>query len=407
MRKILFIFITFIMSLFACQVFAQSNEINFTNGSVMNAPSSNSQFTHSSSINDGITVSAQNLDYILDSGHLAYMEAPSNPNIVFYNETPQTTSTTPLNVTNATIGVTANVGIPSAYIRQVGYKISSTPPTDENGPFNIIYTSTTAESQKLQTVTVSHDNVVFNSSINYIQWYAQYAQVSGTDPGTSTGNTATYIIYIATDLASSVTILQPKAVASAKPQITANVRSKVGFSPTDTLKVEIAQGPSYLSVFYSTTVSPSDSGIFNNEGVLNYTYDGSPLSSGSSYKMTITYTGSDLVPVSSSETFKVNSEAISDLLPFPSPYNPKKGKMRIRFVLDEDSNITINIYDRAGKFVSKVVDSQRYSAGVNYADWYGKSYSNDGLANGVYICEIIAKGSKENRRYTSFAILRK
>lgn len=82
--------------------------------------------------------------------------------------------------------------------------------------------------------------------------------------------------------------------------------------------------------------------------------------------------------------------------------------MTIRFMIDKQAFVTVNIYDRAGKLVSSVIDSVSKSAGENKVSWNGKSYSGDNLANGVYICEIIMKsGGKENKRYKSFAILRK
>jgi flagellar hook assembly protein FlgD len=107
-------------------------------------------------------------------------------------------------------------------------------------------------------------------------------------------------------------------------------------------------------------------------------------------------------------TFSIDSKPIAQLLPYPSPYNPNSDKsMKIKYVLNEAASVTINIYDRSGKFISKVLDEFSGLAGTNYAEWDVRSYTGDSIANGIYICEIIANNGKENRRYRSFAILRK
>jgi len=106
--------------------------------------------------------------------------------------------------------------------------------------------------------------------------------------------------------------------------------------------------------------------------------------------------------------FTTVGSGISKLTPYPSPYNSNSGKpFKIKYAIDEDCDVSINIYDRAGKLVSKVLSKENRSAGEHDEVWNAKSYSGDSLANGVYICEIITKGSKENRRYSSFAIIRK
>ncbi len=119
-----------------------------------------------------------------------------------------------------------------------------------------------------------------------------------------------------------------------------------------------------------------------------------------------TKVGEDSVIGSDSVTFKALGGGVADVLTYPSPFNPKKERIKIRYLLAKDSSVTIKIYDKAGKFVAKVIQSQSRNAGVNEDEWDGRNYAGDSLATGPYICEVIAKGSNgENRRYTAFALV--
>ncbi len=107
-------------------------------------------------------------------------------------------------------------------------------------------------------------------------------------------------------------------------------------------------------------------------------------------------------------TFKALSGGVADILTYPSPFNPNKEKIKIRYLLGKDSRVTIRLYDKAGKIVCKLVDNVNNKAGTNEVEWDGKNYAGDTLATGAYIVEIIAKASDgEHRRYTALAIVGK
>ncbi len=102
--------------------------------------------------------------------------------------------------------------------------------------------------------------------------------------------------------------------------------------------------------------------------------------------------------------FKVISDGVAKVVTYPSPFNPKKQKVKIKYVLAKKSNVTIRLYDKAGKVVCKLVDGEERSAGTNEEEWNGRNYAGETLATGAYIVEIIA-GS--DRRYTALAIVGK
>jgi len=73
-------------------------------------------------------------------------------------------------------------------------------------------------------------------------------------------------------------------------------------------------------------------------------------------------------------------------------------------LLAKDSRVTIRLYDKAGKVVCKLIQSEPRSAGTNEEEWDGRNYAGETLATGAYIVEIIANG---DRRYTALAIVGK
>lgn len=387
MKKIIHIIFLFVFLSFPVALYAQSygNDIAVTSGGSVDAASDNGKYLNSSSINEGIALNQKSFDYRLDSGLLASILI-SNPDIVFYDFIP-TSSDTISSVYNVPIGVT--VQTKSGTIRKVGYRISQTPPDSESGNFKYVYeNSGTDNIVSVSTIVFSG----FHSGKNYIQWYAQ-------NNANEDGNTTTHIVYVG-GAGRQLEILQPKGTSSDKPQIQATIFSPYSFGESS-VTIKMCSGSSTSTVL---NVENGTGKIV--DGVLDYKYGGNALSEGQ-YTVWIEVVDSS-GSMSAVSTFMVSRDPIPELLPYPSPYNPKKGLMNIKFSIADQASVTINIYDRSGKLVSQVLDSVTKPSGANKVTWNAKSYAGDNLANGVYICEIITKsGGKENKRYKSFAILRK
>ena len=125
------------------------------------------------------------------------------------------------------------------------------------------------------------------------------------------------------------------------------------------------------------------------------------LEEGKEYRIEIEFSA---IYDSISLEFKAISGGVANILTYPSPFNPNKEKIKIRYLLAKTSNVTIRLYDKAGKVVCKLVDGEERSAGTNEEEWDGRNYAGETLATGAYIVEIIA-GS--DRRYTALAIVGK
>jgi hypothetical protein len=238
--------------------------------------------------------------------------------------------------------------------------------------------------------------------VNYIQWCAHNTvDIDGLKSG--------IFIVCVNNKGKYIKIIQPGQIASPKPKIEAEVCSPHGLDRSN-ITIQLFPGNSTNTTsIYNTTGRQGRSIFKDDKEFIDLTYDGIPLTDKEQYTLSVKFIdnrGNFIGP--QVVTFSVDSDPIAQLLPYPSPYNPNSGKpMKIKYILAEAASVTINIYDRAGKFISKVTDKSSGIEGANYAEWNVRSYAGDILANGIYICEIITNNGKENRRYRSFAILRK
>ncbi|MDR1474359.1 MAG: hypothetical protein LBS38_01545 [Endomicrobium sp.] len=368
-------------------------DISLSNGGQLNQ---NSSYQHMSSINNGITFpEIQTFNYTISAGVVTSFVF-SNNNISFDNLTLNNAplisgSTVPAN----TVSIGATVTTANGFIRDIGYAVSQD--LSNMGNFTVIYNNGNSE----QTVTFSTTTDKLKKGINYIQLCAHNTlDADGLKSGIFTvyvNNTDEYI-----------KIIEPGPIASRNPKIKAALYSAYGVDELNVI-VQLFQGKSTNTAsIYNTT----GHGHFIHEDgqeFLCFTYDGRSLRDKEQYTLSVGFTdnkGNFVGP--QVVTFSVDNDPIAQLLPYPSPYNPNSGKpMKIKYILAEAASVTINIYDRAGKFISKVTDKSSGTEGANYAQWNARSYAGDSLANGIYICEIIANNGKENRRYRSFAILKK
>ena len=69
---------------------------------------------------------------------------------------------------------------------------------------------------------------------------------------------------------------------------------------------------------------------------------------------------------------------------------------------------SINIYDVAGRLVRELIRDKR-DVGKILEQWDGKDFAGRNLAQGVYICEVVAvpDGGSEERRYRNIAIFKR
>jgi flagellar hook assembly protein FlgD len=77
-----------------------------------------------------------------------------------------------------------------------------------------------------------------------------------------------------------------------------------------------------------------------------------------------------------------------------NPFNPR---VTIPFELREDANVTLSVYDVAGRLVKTLV-SEWMQRGAHTASWDGRSVSGAQASSGVYFCRLRAGGFSETRK---------
>ena len=81
---------------------------------------------------------------------------------------------------------------------------------------------------------------------------------------------------------------------------------------------------------------------------------------------------------------------VSGLLPVPSPFDPTKGPLTIRFNLSGEAEVEVLVYAVSEKLVRRL--RVRGRPGVNFVRWDGRNEKGHLVANGVYVVRVIARG---------------
>jgi hypothetical protein len=91
------------------------------------------------------------------------------------------------------------------------------------------------------------------------------------------------------------------------------------------------------------------------------------------------------------KTVRVESAilTVSEVHAYPNPFNPEDGDVNIVFNLSKSSEVTVRVYDFAGKFVTTVKNHERVEPGTS-VKWGGTASDGTKLANGAYTVRILA-----------------
>ncbi|MCK4537726.1 MAG: T9SS type A sorting domain-containing protein [Candidatus Krumholzibacteria bacterium] len=80
---------------------------------------------------------------------------------------------------------------------------------------------------------------------------------------------------------------------------------------------------------------------------------------------------------------------------YPNPFNPST---TIKYSVAKDTEVTMVIYDVAGRRVRTLLSSEFREMGAYTEPWDGKNDNGKSLASGVYFCRFIAAGQIEARK---------
>ena len=337
-------------------------------------------------------VFAQKTDrYIAKSGYASVIMSSKSDDITFTDETEKKTFES--NVVPIKIKIETTRG----KIDQIAYKVGN----GENPDFDKLPSVEYKDFSSAQTVTFEKSiDFTEGKSTNQFRLWAQYKDDDGfTDSSyiiitVNTQGTTTDVSLESPDPLTKLATVDP-TIKTSKFSIdlsSVTVRLYEGNSTSGTMLYEV-----------SASSSSDTFNIFDDENsCISYLNSDVMKAYNPSQKATLNNNKEY------SMTFKALSGGVADILTYPSPFNPKKEKIKIRYLLAKDSKVTIKLYDKAGKIVCKLIQSEQRSAGTNEEEWNGRNYAGETLATGAYIVEIIANSSSgEDRRYTALAIVGK
>ena len=383
-------FVAFAVLFFVAGAMAQITDKRWDDMAVSNGGtmSQNDKYQHITSVNSGIVFpdTLETLDFRIDTGILAMGNVPSD-NIKFSNPSVSVFQGAPISIDVESLG---------ADLRQVKVRYSLDTVPGDTQDYNLAWSSGMPGGSNVSSGTFSYDPGFTTTTKYYVQWYAQNIDKEW--------NTFTYAVEVTTGLSAKFTKpLDGDRGVSTQPEIEIEIKSNYGFKLSN---VNV--------VLYDPLGKPSNPYISTDDTVysektIKFKYSGPPLIRNAIYGLSVDVLDEEGKRNYNEVWFRtVLKEGLYRFVPYPSSYNPNSGKpFQIKYSIGEDSEVSVNVYDRSGKLVCRVVPSLKQIAGEYTVDWYAKNYAGDTLANGVYICEIKVKGVKEERRYISFAILRK
>lgn len=413
LKNILFV-LMLLFSASVCYVDASTIK-NFISVNSAGGKASGNGSLNTISVGQAVVASEETKDTIFRAGFLSAVKAPKADEITFssFNYTK-----TENNISTVTIQVNTTTGAINKLLYRINGKDDDPDKFYEykelisSGVNNCIINSskTIGNGQEINVSTV----IAFNSNFeeSKIQFYAQYyVEEAGAYSSKESTQFTVYTTKISTDTFEIISPDKTMGTAALDPliettPISLTEVSSITFSLNNssvTISTSVLMDNGIIDVDtykikcnYSKLAKITDKDITNNL----------PPSLLANAKYTLEISLSD-VNLSDSVEFKVIGTGVADIYIYPSPFKPKQQNTTIQFLLAYDSDVTINLYDKAGKIVCQLIKNEHYGAGINKVEWDGRNYAGQTLAVGAYICEVIAKsttGNGEHRRYTALAI---
>jgi hypothetical protein len=392
MKKIKFILITvllFIVAVFGLSEAAKNFSAIAAGQSSGDTSSAKAYaFTGQSAL---IFSEARTKDLVLRAGMPSVITKAPNVNITFTNLTGSETFPT------QTVTVQVRVESTNGYnINKVRYAVAEGQNADFGDQIDYTVTPSTA------VMFTQEINFSKGQSVNKVYVYAQ-------DDSTNVFGNDTQIIVNTAGSLGDVSFISPDSVSgftTLNPLIKTTMFSLGVSSAT----VRLYSGPAASGdPIYDVQVTTE---IVNEAGQIEYYNselmpDNENLNPNSQYTLAVYFDNTYPSPITI--TFTALSGGVANILTYPSPFNPNNNqKIKIRYLLAQSGQVSINLYNKAGKIVRKLINSADRSAGSNEEEWDGRNYAGEILATGPYICEIITKGADgESRRYTALAIVGK
>lgn len=403
---IVMMFLLFFSSAAYCET---KNFVSVLSGSSFSKSASGALQTSSFLGQPLVFSSADSRDLVSQSGFASSISKTSSIYLTFTNQTEDKV------FSSQVVPVKILVKTSSGTITKIKYKIAQ----GEGAAFGdeITYYDNAASTQD---TILFNENVAFTEGqqINKITVYAMtsYMDKTWSDEYTvKTQGVSSNVSILSPDPLTKMSTLDPKIETSEfdikLTTVTVSLYKGTYLSEANKLySVSVSSTSQDYSIFDSTTskISYLNSDIIKEYNSKTGSSVPTVLTSNTEYTLKIEFSNTTVYRNIGSFTFTALGGGVADIVTYPSPFNPKREKIKIRYLLANESSVTIKLYNKAGKIVRKLIQSsyEYGKAGTNEIEWDGKNYAGETLATGVYICEIIANSSYgEQRRYTALAIV--
>lgn len=84
-----------------------------------------------------------------------------------------------------------------------------------------------------------------------------------------------------------------------------------------------------------------------------------------------------------------NTSLIS-LQNYPNPFNLQT---QIQFVLSQETDVTVKVFNILGREINTIVENKILSAGLHSAEWNGKDKNGNVVPSGIYLYQVRAGSS--------------
>ena len=84
------------------------------------------------------------------------------------------------------------------------------------------------------------------------------------------------------------------------------------------------------------------------------------------------------------------NNSLNSLQNYPNPFNLQT---QIQFVLSQEADVTVKVFNILGKEINTIIENQIMSAGLHSTEWNGKDKNGHVVPSGIYLYQVQAGNS--------------
>ncbi len=214
-----------------------------------------------------------------------------------------------------------------------------------------------------------------------------------------------FYIDIPPNFTPEIDVIQPEERSGLKPVVEARAVNYAKALDEESIAIRIYDRGGDAVLVAESSDTP---GIFDSSrDLIRYSSGYKVLEAGEEYELQIHVSDSGYKEKKTSvekRNFTAKGEFISDFTSFPNPFDNRASDAALRYVIEDEADVTVNVYDSSGSLVKTIVKAESRKAGENKESWDGRDFTGAYVANGVYFCEVVAEGENTYKSYTAAVV---